>query len=119
MRVRERVGRDGERVVAFHYDVTKDPGQKMADRLVAARWLSDRGFGRVALVADAPDAAGWPSIPAERTRTPERFFELLEIAAELGWSASPREKEPEPGGNFAYATGLPEGCWFESNPGSS
>jgi hypothetical protein len=87
-RVRELVGPDGERLVAFHVDVMEDPEQKMTDRLVAARWLADRGFGRVTLVVDPPEVAGLPSIPVTRARTPERLCELLEIAAELGWSPS-------------------------------
>lgn len=102
-RVREAVGRDGERLVTLHVDVMDDPEQKMADRLAAARWLADRGFGRVALVADAPEAVGSPYIPVARARTPERLGELLEIAAELGWSPSPREEKPPPSGNGAQA----------------
>lgn len=99
--VRERVGQNGERLVAFHYDVMDDPAQKMADRLAAARWLADRAFGRVTRVADAPEAVSWPSIPAERARTPERLGELLDIAFELGWHPSPPEEEPRRSDNGA------------------
>ena len=100
-RVREAVGRDGERLVTFHVEVMEDTEQKMADRLAAARWLAERGFGRVALVADPPEVAGRPPIPAERERTPERFMELLQIAFELGWHPSPPEEEPRGSDNGA------------------
>jgi len=102
--VRQRVGQDGKRLVTFHFDVMDDPEQKMTDRLAAARWLADRGFGRVALVAEPPDAVVRPAIPVERERTPERLAELLQIAFELGWSPSPGEEEPQPSGSGALAT---------------
>lgn len=101
-RVREAVGRDGERLVTFHVDVMEDPEQKMTDRLVAARWLADRGFGRVTLVADPPEVDSRPPIPAERVRTPERLGELLQIAFELGWHPSPSEEKPQPSTNHAH-----------------
>jgi hypothetical protein len=101
--VREAVGHDGEHLVTFHLDVMDDPEQKMTDRLVAARWLADRGFGRVTLVAEPLEAVGRPAIPVERERTPERLAELLQIAFEFGWSPSPGEEEPQPSGNGTQA----------------
>ena len=45
-RVRELVGDDGDEIVRFMFDVMSNPKARMADRIEAARWLGDRGFGR-------------------------------------------------------------------------
>jgi len=45
-RVRELVGDDGTEIAEFMYAVMADEGARMADRLEAARWLADRGFGK-------------------------------------------------------------------------
>ncbi len=45
-RVRELVGDDGTAIAEFMYSVMADEGSRTADRLEAARWLADRGFGR-------------------------------------------------------------------------
>jgi hypothetical protein len=45
-RVRELVGDDGTAIAEFMYAVMVDEGARMADRLEAARWLADRGFGK-------------------------------------------------------------------------
>jgi hypothetical protein len=44
--VRELVGDDGTAIAEFMYSVMADEGARMADRLEAARWLADRGFGK-------------------------------------------------------------------------
>jgi hypothetical protein len=45
-RVRELVGDDGTAIAEFMYSVMADEGVRTADRLEAARWLADRGFGK-------------------------------------------------------------------------
>ena len=45
-RVRELVGDDGEEICEYMFSVMKDNHARHADRLDAARWLADRGFGR-------------------------------------------------------------------------
>jgi hypothetical protein len=45
-RVRELVGDDGTAIAEFMYAVMADEGSRTADRLEAARWLADRGFGK-------------------------------------------------------------------------
>jgi hypothetical protein len=64
------VGDNGERIVEFMVDVLGDETARTADRLEAARWLADRGFGRSvqAVEIDVP-VQSWASmlahIPAE------------------------------------------------------
>ena len=45
-RVRELVGDHGTAIAEFMYAVMADEGARTADRLEAARWLADRGFGK-------------------------------------------------------------------------
>jgi hypothetical protein len=45
-RVREIVGEDGEAIIQFMLDVMLDTTARRADRIEAAKWLGDRGFGR-------------------------------------------------------------------------
>jgi hypothetical protein len=45
-RVRELVGDDGTAIAEFMYSVMADELARTADRLEAARWLADRGFGK-------------------------------------------------------------------------
>lgn len=51
-RVQELVGDSGEAIAAFMYDVMSDERARTTDRLDAARWLADRGFGRAVLAVD-------------------------------------------------------------------
>jgi hypothetical protein len=43
---RELVGDDGTTIAEFMFAVMVDDAARMADRLEAARWLADRGFGK-------------------------------------------------------------------------
>jgi hypothetical protein len=43
---RELVGDDGTAIAEFMSGVMADDGARTADRLEAARWLADRGFGK-------------------------------------------------------------------------
>jgi hypothetical protein len=45
-RVRELVGDDGDEIVRFMFETVTNSNARMADRIEAARWLGDRGFGR-------------------------------------------------------------------------
>ena len=45
-RVRELVGDNGEAIAAFMFELMTDPTARNADRIEAAKWLGDRGFGR-------------------------------------------------------------------------
>ena len=45
-RVRELVGDNGEEIAAFMFELMTDPTARNADRIEAAKWLGDRGFGR-------------------------------------------------------------------------
>lgn len=45
-RVRELVGENGEAIAAFMFELMTDPTARNADRIEAAKWLGDRGFGR-------------------------------------------------------------------------
>ena len=83
-RVRELVGADGERILNVFVGVMTDPTARTADRMEAARWLADRGWGKAPPVVDL-DATDPTRVEVERERTPARFFEILEAAAEMGW----------------------------------
>lgn len=45
-RVRELVGDNGEAIAAFMFELMTDPTARNADRIEAAKWLGNRGFGR-------------------------------------------------------------------------
>jgi len=45
-RVRDLVGDDGEAIASYMLSVMSDESERTADRLEAARWLADRGFGK-------------------------------------------------------------------------
>ncbi|MET0937804.1 MAG: DUF5681 domain-containing protein [Gaiellaceae bacterium] len=52
-RVRELVGEDGHEIAEYMFSVTTDERTRTADRIEAAKWLADRGFGRAAIIVDA------------------------------------------------------------------
>jgi hypothetical protein len=51
-RVRELVGDDGGAIADYMLSVMNDERARNADRIEAAKWLADRGFGKAALVVD-------------------------------------------------------------------
>ena len=51
-RVRELVGDDGHEIAGFMFEVLSNEKERTADRMEAAKWLADRGFGKAALVVD-------------------------------------------------------------------
>jgi hypothetical protein len=52
-RVRGLVGEDGAAIADSLLSVMNNERARTADRIEAAKWLADRGFGRAALVIDA------------------------------------------------------------------
>lgn len=55
-RVRELVGGDGETITHFMLDTLKNEDAEMRDRMEAAKWLADRGWGKAANHAPIEDA---------------------------------------------------------------
>ena len=45
-RVRELVGDNGEAIASFMFELMTDERARNADRIEAAKWLGDRGWGR-------------------------------------------------------------------------
>src|SRR6058998_3274736 len=60
-RVRELVGDDGEAIAVYMLSVMRDEQIRTADRLEAAKWLADRGFGRSVQTLDM-DITAHPAI---------------------------------------------------------
>jgi hypothetical protein len=60
-RVRELVGEDGELIAAYMTSVLIDEKARTTDRLEAAKWLADRGFGRSVQALDV-DVRPHPAI---------------------------------------------------------
>ena len=52
-RVRELVGEDGGAIAEYMLEVMNDERARTADRIEAAKWLADRGFGKAPLVVTA------------------------------------------------------------------
>jgi uncharacterized protein DUF5681 len=65
-RVRELVGEDGHAIADFMFSVMTDNASRTADRLEAARWLADRGFGKAVETVDVGVKHDtWPEILTE------------------------------------------------------
>lgn len=60
-RVRELVGENGEAIAEYMHSVMNDERARTADRLEAAKWLADRGFGK-ALQALEIDVNQYPAL---------------------------------------------------------
>jgi uncharacterized protein DUF5681 len=60
-RVRELVGENGEAIAEYVHSVMNDDRARTADRLEAAKWLADRGFGK-ALQALEIDVHQYPPV---------------------------------------------------------
>ena len=50
--MRELVGDDGHEIAEYMFSVLSDETQRTADRMEAAKWLADRGFGRTVQALD-------------------------------------------------------------------
>ena len=59
VQIREQT-RDGREIADFMLSVLRGPRRKVSDRMQAATWLADRGFGRPAQSVEplAPDTDG-------------------------------------------------------------
>jgi hypothetical protein len=75
--VRELVGDDGEAIAVYMLSVMRDEKARTADRLEAARWLADRGFGRSVQTLDL-DVTAHPPIDVTQLSTPD-LEALIEI----------------------------------------
>lgn len=69
-RVRELVGDDGEVIAEYMLSVMHDEKARTADRLEAAKWLADRGFGRTVQTLDL-DVTAHPPIDVTQLSTPD------------------------------------------------
>ena len=69
-RVREIVGDDGEAITTFMFGVMNDGSARNADRIEAAKWLADRGFGRAVQTFDI-DMNPSSAIDITRLSTPD------------------------------------------------
>jgi hypothetical protein len=103
-RVREFVGDDGEAIAEFMLEVMNDGRARTADRIEAAKWLADRGFGKAPLVISA-------GVTAEQLL--QDYFRKLSLE-DLQAMQAILEKYPpdvieldEPG---ELQTGLPTNC---------
>jgi len=67
--VRELVGEDGHEVVAFMLETMSDAMARKADRIEAAKWLADRGFGRAIQGLEIDVAHGGPSLDITKFST--------------------------------------------------
>lgn len=54
-RVRELVGNDGETLAEFMLEILNNPAEKTKERMDAATWLADRGWGKAAQHAPIDD----------------------------------------------------------------
>jgi hypothetical protein len=69
-RVRELVGDDGEAIAVYMLSVMRDERARTADRLEAAKWLADRGFGRSVQTLDL-DVTAHPPIDVTQISMPD------------------------------------------------
>ena len=53
----ELVGDDGHEIADFMFGVLSNAKERTSDRMEAAKWLADRGFGKAALEVEAEDEA--------------------------------------------------------------
>jgi hypothetical protein len=69
-RVRDLVGADGEAIAVYMLSVMRDETARTADRLEAAKWLADGGFGRTVQTLDF-DITAHPPIDVTQLSTPD------------------------------------------------
>jgi hypothetical protein len=92
-RVRELVGDDGHEIAEFMFDVMQNEKARTADRLEAAAWLADRGFGKTELAINI-DLNQYPIVDLARFST-EDLETLVAIAERSGTN---RQEMIEAGG---------------------
>jgi hypothetical protein len=86
-RVRQLVGNDGHKIVDFMFSVMNDTRARNADRLEAAKWLADRGFGKTEQAINI-DLNQYPIVDITRFST-EDLKTVLAITERSG--ANPAE----------------------------
>jgi hypothetical protein len=100
-RVRELVGDDGEVIAVYMLSVMRDEKARTADRLEAAKWLADRGFGRTVQTLDF-DITAHP--PIDVTQLSDADLEAL-IAIFERYRSNARELVAS--GEMAFTTSAP------------
>jgi hypothetical protein len=83
-RVRELVGDDGHEIIEFMFETMNNHKVRMADRLEAAAWLADRGFGKAELAINLE--VGHPGLDLRKLSTSD-LEALVGIVERAGLSA--------------------------------
>lgn len=84
--MRELVGDDGEAIAAFLLAVMCDDRERTRDRLEAARFLADRGWGKPTQSIDVEVATPSPALDPDRLASlSSEELELLIGLAEAGF----------------------------------
>jgi hypothetical protein len=80
--VRDLVGDDGHAVADFMFAVMNDADQRTSDRMDAAKWLADRGFGKSAPPVDPEADLARPVIDTDKLSDSElqALIDLLQKA---------------------------------------
>lgn len=58
----QKTTHDGKELVTFMLAIFRDPRMKLAHRMEAAEWLTDRGFGKATQAVELTDAEGGPLV---------------------------------------------------------
>lgn len=88
-RVRELVGGDGETIAQFMLDTLTSPECEMRDRMEAAKWLADRGWGKAANHAPIEDGD-----PLGLDQVDAAISELVDELAARREAKAPRSPAP-------------------------
>jgi hypothetical protein len=99
--MRDLVGDDGEAIAVYMLSVMKDETARTADRLEAAKWLADRGFGRTVQTLDL-DVTAHP--PIDVTQLSDADLEAL-IAIYGRYRSNARELVAS--GEIGFTTSAP------------
>jgi hypothetical protein len=100
-RVRELVGEDGEAIAVYMLSVMRDEKARTADRLEAAKWLADRGFGRTVQTLDL-DVTAHPPIDVTQLSDAD-----LEALVAIFGKYRPNAAEMVTSGEIAFTTSAP------------
>ncbi|MBA3381044.1 MAG: hypothetical protein H0T97_04145 [Actinobacteria bacterium] len=99
--MRELVGDDGEVIAEYMLSVMTDEMQRTVDRMEAAKWLSDRGFGKAVQAVDLDvehhtsfDLTRWLDLTKLSVADLDTVIEILEKAESDEASELLVEREP-------------------------
>jgi hypothetical protein len=84
-RVHELVGVDGDAIVEYMVSIMHNPAEKTRDRMGAARWLADRGFGKSVPEVELPLIPAWIDLSKLSDEDLDALVELLEKALPDGY----------------------------------